>query len=1190
MTGPITRFEVRYHLRQPLFYILTALFFILTFFAVTSEAVVIGGAVGNVHRNAPYVIMQFLLVMSVFGVLTTTAFVANAVHRDFELGTDALFFSSPMRKAHYLAGRFLGSFTVGAMVYLGVVLAIMIGSFMPWIEKERLGPFALTPYLFSLFVIVVPTLFLIGAIFFSVAALTRSMMATYASVVAFFVAYFVSRAFMRDLENERLGTILDPFGLSAFGLTTRYWTVFQKNTEVLPLEGPFLINRILWIAMALLILGITFWKFDPTTAMRKATKKKAKAADSESLQPAGAAVLPRVRQTFGGWASFGKYLARTRLETKAIVKSIPFIIIVLLGVFNIWGNSTALGRIFGTPVYPVSSVMVTVINNSFSLFAVIIAAFYAGELVFRERTLRLNEVTDSMPLPTWALWTAKLSALGVVSVISIAAAIATAMVIQTAKGYYNYQLDVYAQGLFLDIAPVVVLLAGLAFILQILLNNKYLGFFGMMIYVVLDGVLTSLNFEHKLYSFASTPPGSYSDMNGWGHFVVPRVALLGYWALFIATFLVIGHLLWVRGTDTAMRQRLRIARGRMSGPALAALAVSLAAFVSTGCYIYYNTNVLNDYRTTKDGEKLRASIEKKYKKFENLPQPRITAARADVDLFPDRRAVDIRGTYTLVNKTAKPIGELHVTYNVNALTTFDVTVPGSTVKTDDTESGYRIYTLAQALAPGAATTMTFHTAYAARGFVNGDSNTDVVANGTFINNFSYFPHLGYFDAIELQDRNKRRKYGLGPIERMRPQSDMQARMNNQISRESDWIDLDTTVSTPADQVALAPGYLQRTWTANGRRYFQYKTTSPILGFWSYLSARYTVKRDQWKDIPIEIYYDAKHPYNVDRMIYAIKKSLDYFTANFSPYQHKQVRILEFPRYATFAQSFPNTIPFSEGIGFIADLRDKDEIDYVFYVTAHEVGHQWWAHQVIGGNVQGGTMLVETMAQYSALMVMEKEYGREKMQKFLRYELDRYLRDRGGELVAEMPLSQVENQQYIHYRKGSVAMYALRDYIGEDKVNAALAKFIRDHGFESAPYTTAGELVRYFREVTPPHYQNVVTDLFERIILYDNQAREATATKRADGKYVVKLTVASTKLQSDAKGEEKPIAIDDWVDIGVFAAGKKEDLGKPLFMEKRRITRPSETFEIVVGEKPARAGIDPYHKLIDRNPKDNTKSL
>ncbi|HXI13676.1 MAG TPA: ABC transporter permease subunit [Thermoanaerobaculia bacterium] len=1191
MIGAIARFEMRYHLRQPLFYILTVLYFILTFFAVTSDAVQIGGAVGNVNRNAPYVIMQFLLVMSVFGVLTTTAFVANAVHRDFELGTDALFFSAPIRKWQYLAGRFIGSFTVGAMVYLGVVLAIMIGSFMPWLDKERLGPFELWPYIFSVFFLILPTLFLIAAIFFSVAALTRSMMATYSSVVAFFVAYFVSRAFMRDLDNERIGTILDPFGIAAFGLTTRYWTVFQKNTEVLPIEGPFLVNRILWTLVALLILGLAFWRFDPTAAIRKARKKKVKAADPAATAPVTpvALTIPKVSQRFGGVASSRQYLAATRQETKAVVKSIPFIIIVLLGVFNIWGNSTSLGSLFGTPVLPVTAVMVNVISGGFGLFAVIIAAFYAGDIVFRERTLRLNEVTDAMPSPTWVIWASKLTALVVVVVIAICAGVLTTMIIQTAKGYYNYELGVYAKGLAMDVAPGVLLLAGLAFVLQTILNNKYLGFFGMMIFLVLDGVLSALDLEHRLYGFGSTPPGDYSDMNGWGHFVLPRATLLTYWFLFIATLIVIGHLLWVRGTDSALRQRLRGARRRLTGPAFAALSIFFLAFVSTGCYVFYNTNVLNKYRTTKDGEKLQASVEKAYKKYDGLPQPRITAVKADVAIYPRQRAVDVHGTYALVNKTGRPVSELHVTYD-NDLQTVDVTIPGAKVRSDDSTLGYRIYTLAQPMAPNATVTMTFHTAWAARGFVNGRSNTSVVENGTFINNGAFFPHLGYIDSVELQDRNKRRKYGLGPLARMKPQSDLMARMDNQISREADWIDLDTTVSTSADQIALAPGYLQRTWLEDDRRFFHYKTTSPILAFWSYLSARYSVKRDSWKGIPIEIYHDAKHPYNVDRMIDGVKKSLDYFTTNFSPYQHKQVRILEFPRYAAFAQSFPNTIPFSESIGFIADLRKKEEIDYVFYVTSHEVAHQWWAHQVIGGNVQGATMLVETLAQYSALMVMEKEYGREQMQKFLRYELDRYLRSRGGELVAEMPLSLVENQQYIHYRKGSLVMYALRDAIGEANVNAALAKFIRAEGFSGPPYTTAGELVRLFREVTPPQYQNLVTDLFERIILFDNSVREAGTTKRPDGKYLVKMTVASSKLQSDGKGEEKPIAIDDWIDIGVFAAGKKEALGKTLFMEKRRITKASETFEIVVNEKPARAGIDPYNKLIDRNPKDNTKGM
>ena len=108
MLGEVLRFETRYQLRQPLFYICLIIFFLLTFGAITTDSVRIGGSIGNVNRNAPYVIMQILGVMSAIGIFTTTAFVASAIHRDFEYGTAAMFFSTPLKKRDYFAGRFAG--------------------------------------------------------------------------------------------------------------------------------------------------------------------------------------------------------------------------------------------------------------------------------------------------------------------------------------------------------------------------------------------------------------------------------------------------------------------------------------------------------------------------------------------------------------------------------------------------------------------------------------------------------------------------------------------------------------------------------------------------------------------------------------------------------------------------------------------------------------------------------------------------------------------------------------------------------------------------------------------------------------------------------------------------------------------------------------------------------------------------
>jgi len=1187
MSWEILKFELRYHLRQPLFYILFVIFFFMTFGAVTSDAVQIGGALGNVNRNAPFVIMQFLLVMSTFGVLTTTAYVASAINRDFEYNTDSLFFSSPVKKSQYLFGRFSAAFIVSSLVYLGVVTAIMIGSFMPWLDKERLGPFVLKPYLFSYFVLILPNLFLFAAIFFAVAALTRSLMATYTSVAAFYVAYVVSRVSLRDLESEKIGSLLDPFGFSPFARTTRYWTVFEKNNSLLPLDGVFLWNRVLWIGVALVLLGMTFVFFKMEVGSASGKKKKKAAANDEALIPAGVAI-PQVSQRFGGMTSVRQYFTIVRVETGAILKSLPFLVILLLAVLNTVGGAVFANRIFGTEFYPVTYVMIGAIESNFLFFAVIIAAFYAGEIVWRERMIKLNEVTDAMPSPTWSIWFGKLTALCITLYITLVAAMLTTIAVQAVKHYYHFELGLYFRGVFLVLGIQLLLITVLMFFGQIITNNRYVGFLIALFYIIAQSVMQALHYEHHLYQLFSPPDMTYSDMNGYGHFTLPFEWFSLYWTIFAAILLVAGHLFWVRGTETAMRIRTRVAGGRFGAPAATTLAVLVIAFISTGCYIFYNTNVLNYYSTEDQRDKRAAETEKLYKKYDRIAQPRITDVQANVDIYPDKRWVDIHGTYTLKNKTAQPISDLHVVMVPDV--PLSVEIPGATLAKNDADHGYFIYHLAQPLPPGATLPMSFTVTLHHRGFENVSRDNTIVANGTFINNFATFPHLGYSPSVELQETHKRRKYGLAPVVRAAKIDDPKARLGNGITRDADWINLDTIVSTSPDQIALAPGYLQKEWTANGRRYFQYKTTSPILGFFAYLSARYEVKRSTWKGIPIEIYYDPAHAYNVDRMIYGVQKSLDYFTANFSPYQHKQVRILEFPRYAQFAQSFPNTIPFSESIGFIADLRDKEAIDYVFYVTAHEVAHQWWAHQVIGADVQGGSMLAETLAQYSALMVMEKEYGRDKMRRFLKYELDRYLAGRGGELVAEMPLMLVENQGYIHYRKGSLAMYELRDEIGEDKVNAALRQLIHDHAFEQPPYATTRDLIADFRAVTPPEKQSLITDLFETITLYDNKATTATVSKRPDGKFVVTVTVESKKFRADDRGKETSIPVNDWVDIGVLGASKTKGNEPVLALEKHHLTTPKATFSFVIATKPDRAGIDPLNKLVDRNPDDNMKKV
>ncbi|MBV9495652.1 MAG: ABC transporter permease [Acidobacteria bacterium] len=1177
----ILRFELRFHLRGFVFYIALILFFLLSFAAVTSDSVSLGGSIGNVHRNAPFVIMTFMLVFSIFSVFTTVAFMASAALRDYDLGTDGLFFSTPMRKRDYVIGRFAGSFLISAMIFGGVVLAFVLGSVMPWLEKERVGAFHATPYLYSFAVFILPTLFLLGAVFFCVALLSRSAMATYSSSVALFVGYVIASTVAgNNLEYEKVFSLLDPFGLIPFVITTRYWTVAERNSQVLPLEGIFLWNRLLWIGIGLAIFLWTLWKFRFETGKKVGRKRKIEVV--EEVRPMTAA-LPRVEPRFGWFTQFASTL---KLEMRLVLTSIPFLVILFLSLANVTGGATEAGSIFDTNTYPVTGNMLAAIEGGFVIFAILILGYYAGEIVFRERQTKLNEVVDATPVPTSAMWAGKLAALWAVAIFMLLAAMIATLGVQTAKGFHDYEFGLYLRGLFLVTGLRVLMLATFAFFLQAVTNNKYVGFLLMLLYIVSIFVLPAMHWELRLYRFPVTTPIPYSDMNGYGHWAKGVFWYDLYWTFFCGILLLVCHLLWARGTETRFGKRLKLAGGRFRiGTKLAFLTLAIA-FGATGAYLYYQTAVLTPYRTTEDNERRQAEYEKLYSKYSNLPQPKITDVQADVDLYPERRAFALRGSYQLVNRTGQALDRLHVALNSD-VRNYTISIPGTAVEMADKERNYTIYRLSPPMAPGATLPMRFTLSVEPHGIANDRGNVELVWNGTFINNFSWFPHIGYQRGNELQDRNKRKKYGLGPAQRYPKIDDPAARNVNQLTGESDWLNLDTTVSTSPDQIAIAPGYLQKEWTQNGRRYFRYKTTSPILGFWSYLSAHYEVKRDRWHDVAIEIYYDKKHPYNVQRMIDGVKASLDYFTTNFSPYQHSQVRILEFPNYQRFAQSFPNTIPFSESIGFIADLRDPNDIDYPFYVTAHEVGHQWWAHQVIGAQVQGTTMITETLAQYSALMVMEKQYGREKMRKFLRHELNGYLAGRGGELIAEMPLKLVEDQPYIHYRKGSLAMYALRDAIGEDKVNEALRNIIAKWAFKGPPYVRTVELIDAFRAVAPPDKQAMIHDLFETITLYDNKATEAKAVKLPDGRYKVTFTVESKKLVADGLGAEKEVPVDEWIDIGALAGKNDVDV---LALEKRHLTQPKATFELIVKSKPTKAGIDPLNKLIDRNPEDNVKTV
>ncbi|GAA4036324.1 ABC transporter permease/M1 family aminopeptidase [Parerythrobacter jejuensis] len=1191
MFGKIALFELRYQFRNPVFWVAAIIFFLLTFGAATSDDIQIGGG-GNINANAPLAIIQTHLVLTLFFMFVSTAFVANVIVRDDDSGFGPMVRSTQVRKFDYLLGRFTGAFLAAAVAFATVPLAIWLGSLMPWVDSETIGPNHLSYYASAYFVFALPGMFMVSALFFAVATMTRSMMYTYIAVVVFLVLWTILIAAVQgrpDLQDT--AALFEPFGLGALSNATRYWTASEANTLVPALEGGLLYNRIIWTGFALAMLVLAYLRF--SFAEKGASKRKLRRQAKKAAKLSGVAAqtvdsLPALEPEKSAWI---RLVTRTRFEVAQVVKHPAFFVLLLIGLFNTSGALFLGNQLYGTPARPLTFAVIPILQGGFTLIPIIIAIYYAGELVWRDRDRKMHEIIDSTSVPGWSYMVPKTIAVAVVLFAALAVSIISAMLIQSARGV-TPEAAKYFSWYMLPLTIDMLILAILAVFVQALSPNKYVGWGIMVVYIVATTVLSNLGFEHPLYLYGSTGGNPISDLNGNAVGNALGWWLRLYWGAFALVLAVLAHLMWRRGTDTALMPRVKRVPARLKSPAGAVLAAGILAVVGSGSFLFNQMNRVEQYRTSDDNEAQLAAYEKKYLKYDGIIQPTVTDMSIDVELWPQETRMEASGRYAIFNDTDETIETLHVRLQDADVEVLDIQVAGATLESDDEEFKYRIYRFDEPLAPGATSELTFKTQRWQRGLRASGNDTRLVRNGTFLNSAEFAPQIGMNRSGLLQDRATRRKYDLPPELRPAPLGDEASRDQNYVGAE--WVTADITVTTDAGQTPIAPGVRVSDTVENGRRTARFVSDTPILAFFSIQSADYEIAKRDSNGVELQVYYHTTHDTNVERMLDALGSSLDYYRANFGPYQFPHARIIEFPGYASFAQAFAGTMPYSESIGFVADYADEGDIDAVTYVVAHEVAHQYWAHQLISANQQGGTIMVETMAQYSAMMVMKEIYGEDQMRRFLKYELDNYLTSRGSEAIEELPLEKVENQGYIHYRKGAVVMYLLQDRLGETRVNAMLSELLDRYRFKGPPYAISTDLVDGFMSLARNDQERqLVEDLLRKITLYDLKVDEAETKELPDGSWETVMTVEATKFYADGQGKETESPLADQIEIGAFTARPglgAFDSANVLSMERKAITSGKQEIRVVTDKEPTFVGIDPYNKYIDRNSDDNVFEL
>jgi hypothetical protein len=1227
MLVKIARFEFRYLLRNPLLWLTAALTFAMFFVAISTGFEL--GSEGGLLENAACATLRNYLMVSVIFIFVTTSFVANAVIRDDETGFGPIVRSTRITKADYVFGRFLGAFAVAALCMLLVPLAIVLGSLMPWADPASLGPNRLIDHLYAYFVIALPNLLIHSAVLFALATITRSMMATYLGVIGFVGAFFFLQDALDRPQLENAVAIAEPFASRALRDAIRYWTVPEQNVLLPDFSGALLYNRLLWIGIAILGLAVAYaaYRFADQGMSKRERKKLTLARRSTAarhlagvpeagpISAAGRAGLPSPQH---GRAALRALLwMRTRFEARQVIRSTPFVILLA------WGLYTTLFVLLTQrypdfrPIYPTTLSLIPKIEDAFRVIPLVVAIYYAGELVWRERDRRVHEMIDAAPLPNWAYVVPKTIAMALVLVSMLAVNVVAAILLQLSLGYTELELGKYLLWYVLPATFDMLLLAALAIFVQSLSPHKAVGWGIMTLFAVWQELNRIIN--HNLLDFGGKPGVPLSDLNGAGSFWIGAWTFRVYWGAFAVLLLVMAHLLWRRGTEIRLKPRLASARRRLAGAAGLVAGAVLLTFIATGAYAYYNTNVLNHYQSRSASEETAADFEKKYWKYHDLPQPSIASMTLDVALYPEERRAVTKGRFRLRNETAQSIPDIYVRVLDDDLELISSTIARARLVLDDARQGYRIYRLDRPMQPGEERVLTFATRRWLRGFRNGSPEMRLVENGTFLGEVQLAPLIGMSPLGLIQDPATRRKYGLPELPRQPKLEDLSATAKAGFSRG--WAQADVTVSTSADQTPLAPGNKVSDVTRGGRRIARFVSGAPIRSRFAVLSARYAEKHRRYVGprggatatndasslparanglgqpalpaVPVDlaVYYHPAHAWNVDRMLDAMAASLDYYQANFGPYQFDHARIVEFPGYHELAQAFAGTIPYSETVGFISDLTGPDTMDYVTGMTAHELAHQYWAHQVAPADMEGDSVLTETLAQYSAQMVMKKLRGEDQIRRYLQFELDRYLDYRQAD---DPPLARETGQHHLIYRKGSLAMYLLQKRLGEEAVNRALRNLLARYKFKGAPYPRSLDLIELFRaEAKTPEEQSLITDLFERVTLYDLKVTHPTATRRPDGKWDVTVPVEAKKLYVGDKGAETETPIAERIEVGLFTAEPGRDAfdkSSVLLMERQPIHSGRQVLKFVSDRKPGYAGVDPYNFYIDRNSADNVLAV
>lgn len=1185
MLYDLLRFEFSYQFRQRYVWLFMLLFLGLGLMVGRQDPVSV-----NIVFNGSYQMSFMLGIFSLSAVFIVMFATGNGLHRDQQYKFEEILFSSGLKKWQFYWVRFIGVFGTSILAFSPLLIGLILGQYFADVAPDRYGPWAWGNYFRPWFLLVLPNLLICSSLIFVVSLLFRNTFAAYATAVLIYAGYWLGSIFLNSPllaqavpaspENMAIAAIVSPFGLAAFFEQTQYWTPAERSFSQLAFSGYFALNRILWTCVSLSVLLFGYFRFSLLPETRSGKRQsKAKTKGNKVLRTISISKpFPVVTQSFGKYHEWSAFLANLTRELRFVFGHLAF-----LGIFATWLfivvseiHSYLRGRgSYGEVLYPYFAALLEQFADALPYFSLILIVFYGGELVWRERTLRINDIMDAMPVSNAAVYLAKLVALAILPMVLLGSSLLVCLGYQLWYGGVSISPDAYLVVFYLFVGRPL-FFAALTIMVQSLATNKYLG---MLLSLVLCLLLATslggkIGLEHPLLRPGDLPRIPFNDMSGFGvaigayHLRAALAFSLG------SLFSLIGFFVWKRGTEERLIPR--VIRSSWGHSRSKRLLAGLAFTGAIGCaaLVLYQTNIQHPYYNASRYTDLAEDYERRFKQYDDLQELYPVDLNYTVDLFPEEQRYVVSAKHLLKNKGNEPIEQAFISAR-EGLSEIQLS-KGHLLEHDSKHQTY-LYQFDAPILPGDSITINYTLEVKSTAF---SPRLDITSNGSYLLPARFEPSLGYRPSREIRDDREREQRGLPARKKAAISADHFALPEEAgIGR----VNFECLISTSATQTALAPGTLQKEWTEGDRNFAYYKAEEKVVPFLAFFSADYKVRREVYQGITLEHYFYPEHEMNVDASVLAVKQALDYCQEQFGPYPYEHLRIAEIPGHYRFGgMAMPGLISMVSNRYYLVDQRDSTVFNLVAKRAIHEVAHQWWGHAMMSKPSPGSGLLIEGLAKYTEGVVMDRYYPKGSLWNLADQAQRRYFRGRAYDPDPEQPLL-LGDAAHLLYGKSYPALMASRGLLGEERINGLLRKFVEQQKGQTEFSLSAQNLIDELKAMASPEERELLHQWLEQIIIYDIVPGSVTLQKEEDG-FLVQGQFEAQKNRNDST-----IVDCEPLPIGLFTVPPEEvrDPSQILYLGNYA---PGEAFAFRTKERPFYLSIDPYGTRLEKKRHDNTLRL